>query len=201
MGCGPYPSSETQCARLDLPAMIGRSKRSASAVAVLVVGWLWALPAAADDHLKRVSGLVGLGGSADGDPEDGVDHPTFQLGFSFEVERDLLVGVRAGRLHVGGEGFGPRRDPELTYATVAGEYLFSEGYYQSGVYLGLGLYRLDDGGSGVKAESSPGINLGLTGDFELNDRFSLLVELSGHYADLGGANFFTLFHAGVGYSF
>ena len=169
--------------------------------ALLLLALLCASPVAAEERLKRITGLVGFGGSPDGDPEDGIDHASFQAGFSFEVDSDVLVGFRAGKVAIDGDGFGARKKPDLTYVTAAGEYLFSEGYYRSGLYVGLGLYRLDDGGSGLGDESSPGLSLGLTGDFEINDRLAFVVELSGHYADLGGANFFAMLHAGVGYRF
>ena len=87
---------------------------------VFVAATIGAAPATAQVHLTRFSGLVGLGGSGDGEPENGVDHPTLQVGFAFEVERELLVGARLGHLVVGGDGFGLRADPELTYVTVAG---------------------------------------------------------------------------------
>ena len=82
---------------------------------------------------------------------------------------------------------GGRLNADLTYATVGGEYLFNEGYYTSGVYLGLGWYGLDGGELAESdSEGSIGLALGLTGDFAITKRFSILVELSGHYTEPRG---------------
>ena len=162
---------------------------------------LGAGPAAAQAHFKRVSGFVGFGGSGDGEPENGLDHSSLQLGLAFAAEKDLMVGVRLGRLDIGGEGFGLRKSPDLTYVSASGEYLFNEGYFTSGVFLGLGWYQLSDGGSGLGSETSAGVNLGLTAEFAVNRRVSILVEFSAHYADLEGIDVFAFVHTGIGYRF
>jgi hypothetical protein len=41
----------------------------------------------------------------------------------------------------------------------------------------------------------------VTGDFRLTDRFSIVIELSGHYTDLDAADLLAMGHAGVAFRF
>jgi hypothetical protein len=161
--------------------------------------------ARAQDYPYRASLLYGLGGTLDGGDDDSssLDHGTYQLGFSWSSGWDILAGVRVGQIDYGDdEGIGGRRGADLTYATVGGEYLFNEGYYTSGVYFGLGWYDLGEDDLGeLPSDSAIGLALGLTGDFRLTRRFSILVELSGHYTDLDDADLLAMGHAGVAFSF
>ncbi|MCY3969179.1 MAG: hypothetical protein OXG74_04570, partial [Acidobacteria bacterium] len=79
-----------------------------------------------------------------------------------------------------------------------GEYRFQELYYQSGVFFGLGLYQL---GNGVESEEGPGLTVGVSGDFPINKRLSVVLELSGHYADIDAASTYASAHVGVAYQF
>lgn len=161
-------------------------------------------PAAAQELFSfTVSALGGIGGSPDVEPGKGFGNPSYQLGFSLVTQPRTLVGVRFGQLGFGSERFDNLVDAELTYLTVAGEYRFDEGYYDGGLYLGIGGYKLDGtqvapgGGEGTGI----GLAFGVNGEFEINRRFGILVELSGHYADLEQAHFFAMAHAGLAYHF
>jgi hypothetical protein len=171
--------------------------------AVLVMSVAGAAPAE-EKYPYRVSAFYGLGGSLDGGDDDSssLDNGTFQLGFSWISDTDILVGVRYGEIGFDDEGIGGRVGSDLRYATIGGEYLFNEGYYTSGVYLGLGWYDVDEDDLGeLPSDSAIGLALGLTGDFRLTQRFSILIELSGHYTDLDDADLLAMGHAGVAYRF
>jgi hypothetical protein len=173
--------------------------------AALLAASLAAAAQAQDKYPYRASAFVGLGGpisSGDGDSSS-LDHGSYQLGFSWISDTDILVGVRYGQIDFGDdEGVGGRSGSDLTYATIGGEYLFNEGYYTSGVYLGLGWYDVGEDDLGeIGSDSAIGFALGLTGDFRLTQRFSILVELSGHYTDLDDADLLAMGHAGVAYRF
>lgn len=140
-----------------------------------------------------------LGGTSDADPDPGFDNLGFQAMFSFETSPRLLVVGRAGLLPLDsdeGSGF----DADLTYLTVGGEYRLSESYYESGLFIGLGVYDLA-GDLFVENETSVGINLGITGDFRINKRFSFIAELMAHAVDMDYTNFFVTANAGVAYHF
>jgi hypothetical protein len=167
--------------------------------------WLGLLAAAAstahaaEKYPFRVSALAGLGGAVDNGGSLG--NGTYQLGFSWLSNEDIMVGVRVGQV-LFDEGPDERLGSDLTYTTIGGEYRFNEGYYTSGIYIGLGWYGLEaDALPTHPSENAIGLVVGLTGDFKLNQRFSIVVELSGHYTDLDDADLLGMGHAGVAYRF
>lgn len=151
----------------------------------------------------RFSAFYGLGGPIDDPGAGAFDQESYQLGFSWITDWDVLVGVRYGELDFGeDEGVGGRSGSDLTYATIGGEYLFDEGYYTSGVYLGVGWYDLgEDPIAEIPSDSAIGLALGLTGDFRVTRRLSILIELSGHYTDLDDADLLAMGHAGLAFRF
>ena len=158
---------------------------------------------AQESYPFRASLFLGLGGAYDAEPSSDLDHSSYQLGFSWISDYEVQVGVRYGEVAWDAdEALGGRTGSDLTYLTAGGEYLFNEGYYTSGVYLGLGWYRLDeDAAAEIPSDSAIGLALGITGDFRLTDRFSILIELSGHYTDLDDADILAMGHAGVAFHF
>jgi hypothetical protein len=84
-----------------------------------------------------------------------------------------------------------------------GEYRFTESFYESGLYIGLGLYSLDGlsliGGSFT--EESVGLVLGISGEFVLTDRVGFLLEVSGHATNLDTVDTLAMAHAGVAIHF
>lgn len=139
-----------------------------------------------------------FGGSLDGEPDGGLDNAGFLANFSWRTEPRTSVGVRIGSTDLSGDQVGTLAGPTFRYATIVGEYRFNDLYYESGVFMGLGVYQLDDG---VQSEEGVGLTLGVTGDFPINERFSVVVELAGHYADLDAASTHATVHAGVAYHF
>ncbi len=160
---------------------------------------LWPASGQAQSHFPYTVGLMaGLGGSTESDPDTGFGNTSWQAQFAMKIDLNTQWGVRLGQLDLDADG--DLFDGELGYLTLAGEYLFSERFYKSGVYLGLGLYDFD-GARALEDDSSLGAVLGVTGDFELTARFSVLAELSVHYTDLDHSQFFLMGHVGVGYRF
>ena len=188
-----------------------RSRRSAASRRPFVAVALFSLalglaaapgPAAAQElYLFSASALGGVGGSLDAEPGDSLGNVGYQLGFSMLTEPRTHVGVRIGELGLDDdELFGPLSDASLLYATVAGEYRYAHSYYDSGVYLGLGGYRLEgnDVFTGADAdETSLGAVLGVTGEFTITRRVAFLVELSGHWVDFDDQQVFLMGHGGL----
>jgi hypothetical protein len=183
---------------------VSRTSRSLLVLAFAVL-LLAPLPAAGiEPYDFTASLLVGLGGPIDDvDPDPGDGNLGFQLGFTAVTETNTHVGVRLGSLDFGSEPLGKLANADLTYINVAGEHRFPTRLYVPGVYLGIGWYRmegdLEEGGRGT--DSSLGFVLGFTGEFAVNRKFAVLVELSAHYTTLDEAQFFGLFQAGVAYHF
>lgn len=176
-----------------------------SAVALLLVS---VAPAVADpgDHSSFNLNLIGgVGGSPDVEEGDGFRNTGYQVGFSLVREPGTLVGIRVGKLDLDDKGrFANLSETELTYAVAGGEYLFNEGYYVSGVFLGLGAYRLDGqriGLGGDSEETAIGGTLGLSGEFAMTRSLAIRIEVSGHYTDLEAAQLFGMAHAGLSLHF
>ena len=164
-------------------------------------------PAAAlaqDYYTMSLSLMGGLGGSQDAEPGDSFGNTALQAEFSVLTMPQTRVGVRVGKLDLDDEErFGSLSDAQLDYANIGGEYRYNHGYYESGIYLALGGYRLsgDDAFGRDTDETSLGLALGVTGDFFLNRHLAVRVELSGHYADLEEARLYGIGHAGLSLRF
>jgi hypothetical protein len=156
-----------------------------------------------DSYTLSLSG--GLGGSFDADPDPGLSNTTVQLGFSMALDKSTLFVARVGQLDLDDpEGFGSLTGADLTYVTVGGEYRLRRSLYDSGLFLGLGGYRLEGTHRATGAsedDTALGIVLGVSADFPITRRISILSELSGHYADLDEAQFFGMLHVGVALHF
>ena len=197
-----------------------------AAAAALAVALLFSAPAGAQEtYTFTVGALGGIGGSTDAEPGDGLDNGTFQidLGMVFQPQNHLFARIspvrcgsrafnakpfhaqdrlfaRIGRLGLGdGDRFSDLVDADLTYATIGGEYRYRHSYYDSGLYLALGAYRLEGDlpAGGEEDETAVGVALGVTGEFPINGWLGVQVELSGHYADFDRAQVFAMGHAGL----
>lgn len=180
-------------------------RRPVAVASVFVIALLLAVSAGAQERYNFTATLMGgLGGSTDADLGDGIDNLALQLGLDFVTEPRTHVGFRLGTFDLESDDrFGSLVGASLTYATIAGEYRFSESFYESGVYLGLGGYQLDGRrlGGGDEDETTLGVAFGITGEFKVGRRFSIPVELSGHYADFEDAQVFVVLLTGVAFHF
>lgn len=172
---------------------------------IVVLAAVLAAPAGAgaqELYNFTASALGGIGGAVNADRGDGLGNPSFQLGVSMVTEARTHVGLRVGQIGFD-EPLESLDDADLTYLTLAGEYRFDRRYYQSGVYLGLGGYRLE----GTRPDGSDaddtalGLALGLTGEFEINSNFGVLVEFSAHWADLEETKTFAQGLGGIAFHF
>ncbi|MFQ5349155.1 MAG: hypothetical protein ACE5EG_01790 [Thermoanaerobaculia bacterium] len=158
--------------------------------------------AAQEDQPLEASLLLGFGGSFDED-QSGLGNSGYQLGLSLGVARRTKVGIRLGEIDYSkGDFVASISQPTFSYITVGGEYTFSERYYESGIYLALGAYKLEGFQGGRPFDDSTlGAALGVTGEFEITRRLGFVLEAAGHLADFGVARFFITAHGGVGYHF
>lgn len=160
---------------------------------------------AQDSYTFTLGALAGIGGSIDADPGDEVSNPSFQLMAALLTETKTHLVLRGGHVDLDSEeAFGNLTGAGLDYLTIAGEYRYDHHFYESGIYLGLGGYRLTGdllatGRDG--SETSFGVVLGLTGEFELTRRLGFVVDLAGHWANLDQAQIFVTGQAGVVFHF
>ncbi len=197
-----HPVVETRIGEVDFPPVEDSSLKRFTAILFLVALTLLAGATPAEELRPfRLSVSTGLGGSFDSEADTSFDNSSFQLGFAWARDHITLVGVRYGQLDLD-SGTPDLFSAELTYVTIAGEYVFSEGYYESGLYLGLGIYELDGSTSlGPFDETAVGLTVGVTGEFPITARWAILLEISGHYADISTVRLFAMGHAGLAYRF
>lgn len=139
-------------------------------------------------HRYTASLLGGIGGSS-----DAFTNPTLQLEWSIITDTTTHFGVRLGHIAFGSRDLvGDLLSPDLNYVTLAGEYRFQETFYQSGMFLGLGYYDLngDNLRGGDDGDSGLGLTFGVNGEFDINRRWAVVVELAGHWVDLEATNVF-----------
>lgn len=202
---GYTPGSEAASAAKE--GILKRNHRLLGGLFLVVA--LLGLPTAASAQQNElytftVGVLGGLGGSIDAEPGDSLSNTGLQLNLTMVTESQTHVGFRLGQLALDDdEVFGSLTDADLSYVTLGGEYRFSEGFYESGIYIGLGGYRLEGTSFSGQDEQDTaiGLTIGLTGEFPINQWLGVLVELSGHYADLEEAQIFAMGHAGVAIHF
>ena len=187
----------------------GRAARVAGLTLLAILAALAQPAAASAQELYNwtVGVMGGVGGSVDVKPGSrSYSNASWQVEGLVVTETHTFLGVRAGHLDLGGKDtlFGSRTGADLSYVTIAGQYMFQESYYDSGVYLGLGAYRLggNDAVTGASASKTvAGGVLGITGDFRASRRISVVVELSGHYIDIRNAHIFAMAHGGLALHF
>ena len=196
-----------------------RQQRPLLSILILMVLTPLLIPgssSAQDTHRYSIGFLGGFGGTVSSEPasttldQTFVRDDEFDLGlallFNMEVRRGTLFTVRAGQMDVELVNnallaiFAGPVESELTYLNLSGEYRLSAGNYQSGLFAGIGYYSID--GQNIFADDSAiGVVAGTTGDFRLADHWSLMLELSAHYADLDYAQFFVMGHVGLAFHF
>jgi hypothetical protein len=181
----------------------GRQRLLGGLTGFIVLLALLSLPGATyaqEQYTYSVGVLGGIGGSFDASPGNSYSNSSYQLNAAIVSEPKTLVVLRVGKLNLDKQSlFGSLHNAGLTYATIGGEYRFQESYYESGLFLGLGAYRLNGtratGGSGD--QTSVGLNAGVTGEIPLNSWLGVLLELSGHYVNLREAKIYGIAHGGL----
>jgi|CXWL01.1.fsa_nt_gi hypothetical protein len=192
----------------NVPSPSPKSRGSRVLVAVtLAAAAALAGPASAEElYTFTVGVLGGAGGSLDADPGDDLANTGFQLNLAMVTQARTHVVVRAGQFGLADAGqFGAELfDADLSYVTISGEYRYRHSYYESGMFLGLGGYKLNgfDLGTGEERdETSIGVTVGATGEFAFNRHFSFVAEVAGHYVELDEAQLFATAHAGFSIHF
>lgn len=142
-----------------------------------------------------------LGGTEDAEPAPGYGMTGFQVSFAMATDVGGRLAVRYGQLGLD-DPTGAWDQADLDWATIGGEYWFGGDWFDSGMFLALGAYRLDGLREGFVAdETSWGLAVGSTAEWRLSENFSINGELSGHWADFDDAQIFILGTLGVGVHF
>ena len=187
--------------------MIGNHRLLGRLVLLALTIGLLLLPGAAgaQELYSYTVGVFGvLGGSVDAEPGDSLTNTGYQLNLGLVTEPHTQLVLRTGRLTLDeDERFGPLGDAELTYATIGGEYRTPEKFFDSGIYIALGGYRLEGTTASGRdsRENSWGLALGATGELPINRWLGVQAEISGHYVDFDEQQFFVMGNVGVAVHF
>jgi hypothetical protein len=148
--------------------------------------------------------LGGIGGSFDANPGGSFGNKGFQVNLGLVTEPGTHLVLRTGRLALDRDGlFGNLSGADMDYVTIGGEYRYSEEFYESGVFVALGGYRLNGKQASGRATNDDtwGVSVGFTGELPIRRWLGIQAELSGHYIDFSQAQFFAMVHAGVVFHF
>lgn len=172
---------------------------------IVVAAALFAAAVQAQEATWTLSALGGIGTAID---EGGSAGFGLQVGGALVVERQTNIWLRLGSLDFDtGSEPGALSDATATYLNIGGEYQFFEGYYDSGVFLGLGAYNIDAtrsgaaGGAASVDDTVLGLVVGVSGEFKVTPKFAFLVEVAGHVLDSDDAQILGTAHAGVAWHF
>jgi hypothetical protein len=175
-----------------------------SILATVVAATTLAAPASAENYIASLNVLGGAGGSLDGEPSSGFGNRSLELGLGMPIEPSTLVVVRGGEIDLSHRSsFEGLTGAKLQYATVSGEYRFSETYYVPGLFLGVGAYRLRGNAAGRSDDTTQvGVTLGVDGEFQITRRLAFVIQASGHYAAFSGrAQMYANAQAGLAFHF
>lgn len=169
----------------------------------LVVAWLAVMALGMSPKAEAESGydfslgvLGGFGGTED---TDSYTEQSFQIFGAMELYPRTFFTVRYGQLALDQDS-GSLPEGDLSFLSVATEYRYPAGFYSSGLFIGLGYYDLQSD-NGFFDESAFGLNLGVTGDIPITPHWSVMLEFSGHYADLESTQLLLMGHAGIVFHF
>ena len=119
---------------------------------------------------------------------------SIDLYWSSEFEEDSRFKIKLGRIE-GTTGFptevtlpdGSKRidrsdsEGQIEHASGLIEYRFSEFFGSTGLFAGVGLYRMQ---GGDRSETDYGFQGGVNGDFPINRRYGVIVEGTYHFTNL-----------------
>lgn len=145
--------------------------------------------------------LGGVGGSPDTESTS-FDRQSVQLNLQFETDPRTQVGIRVGQIDLTdqGERLNGLFEPKLQYVSIGGEYRTRQSYYDSGIFIALGGYRLLEG-SGGSSQTAAGLSAGATGEFTFNRHVGVIAEIAAHYADLDDLQYFGTAQIGLAFHF
>lgn len=192
---------DSQAVRASKPGAV--RGRFALAWALLGLGVAAALPAQ-ERSLFSVALSGGLAGPLGEDADAGFGQAAVQLAVAAQTDDRTWTSLRWGRVELDeDERPGAVSAASLDYLTLAGELRIRQPAYEFGFFTGLGLYRLE-GETALGASSRDealGVALGLTGDFDLTPRLSVVGEIDFHYAFLDDVKLYGAAMAGIAVHF
>lgn len=184
-------------------AQCGRTARFAL-LAVATAGGFGLFSGAAAQAQELYTFTVGVLGGVGGSPDtesSTFDRRSLQLNLQLETDARTQVGIRVGQIELGdsNEQLNGLFEPKLQFVSIGGEYRTRQSYYDSGIFIALGGYRLE--GAGGSSQTAAGLSAGATGEFSFNRHFGVLAEIAAHYSDLDDLQYFATAQIGLAFHF
>ncbi len=169
-------------------------------LAALLAGGFGGRAEAQELYTFTVGVLGGVAGSPDTESTS-FDRRSLQLNLQFENDPRTQVGLRVGQIDLADEGetINGLFEPTVKYVSIGGEYRTRQSYYDSGIFIALGGYRLE--GAGGENQTAAGLSAGATGEFTFNRHFGVLAEIAAHYSDLDDLQYFATAQIGLAFHF
>lgn len=112
---------------------------------------------------------------------------SFELYWAMPIDTDSRLRLKLGRIEtevplaerIGEENFRVDVEGEVQHAEAVVDYRFDELWGSTGLFGGVGLYRL--AGPGFDAQTSFGFTAGVNADFPITHRYGAIVEASYHW--------------------
>lgn len=137
---------------------------------------------AQEPYLFRLALLGGVGAALDADRNNSFEQSALGVALGMVTNERTQVALRLGRIEFD-RRLGRLDGARLDYGLVGGEYRFDQSYYDFGISLGLGGYRLQGQDRGQARDTTAlGLGLGLVGDFDVHRHLAITAEASVHYA-------------------
>lgn len=163
------------------------------ALAILV-----ALPAVAEAQTSSLGMSFGVAEPTSDGLDFNLKDPVLEVFYRVPLDKGTSVGLKYGTLESDLEIEGVKDEGDLQYLDVIVSYEFDETFGRSSMFAGIGLYRQE---LGDLDESDYGFVAGVNATFPVSRRFSLLSELSYHYAHFEADTSFLILTGGFQFNF
>jgi hypothetical protein len=130
---------------------------------------------------------------------------TFDMYWAFAIEPETFIKIKGGRIEgpvavayeVPGDDDLFRRDVdgEVQHVEMNVEYRFTEPFGTTGLFAGLGFYRVS--ADGEDADTNYGFNAGVNADFPLSPRYGIVLEGTYHWSKAAFQQRFMTFGGGL----
>lgn len=165
---------------------------------LIVLAILVALPAVAQAQTSSLGMSFGIAEPTADGLDFNLKDPTLEIFYRVPLDRGTNLTLKYGALESDLEIEGVKDEGDLQYLDLIVSYEFDETFGRSAMFAGIGMYRQE---IADLDESDYGFVAGVNATFPVSRRFSLLTELSYHYAHFEADTSFLILTGGFQFNF
>ncbi|MGK2857266.1 MAG: hypothetical protein ACSLFQ_08670 [Thermoanaerobaculia bacterium] len=165
---------------------------------LIVLAILVALPAVAEAQTSSLGMSFGIAEPTADGLDFNLKDPALEIFYRVPLDKGTNLTLKYGTLESDLEIEGVKDEGDLQYLDLIVSYEFDETFGRSSMFAGLGMYRQE---LGDLDESDYGFVAGVNATFPVSRRFSLLTELSYHYAHFEADTSFLILTGGFQFNF